>query len=92
MGKQLTPFVRWARQRYPKSFKQGRIFGDGPFCLVGCCYWHPQVGFQLGAVQLFQSEIEALTKRAEIDLHHCGAKGECQTRNHYYVDLRAVAR
>lgn len=92
MGKQLSPFVRWARLRYPRSYKQARIFDDGPFCLVGCPYWHRQVGFLYGSVQLFHTEDEAQSKRAEMNSRRCGAKGECQTRAHAYFDLRFLTR
>jgi hypothetical protein len=62
---------------------------------VHCAYKHEQVGFQFGLVRLFDSEVDAFTRLAEINLvggTGCSAKKECTSRNHLYMDLSAVAR
>ena len=95
VGAQLSPFVKYARHRFPKSFKQGRIKGKGPFLVAHCSYHHFQLGFLIGLIELFDSELEAQSRLAEINLiggPGCSARKDCTTRSHLNLDLRAVAQ
>ena len=93
MPTKVSNWLSTARKRWPRSFKENEIFGDGQYAVLTCAFRHPSAGQMMySEVYLFERPQEAAEFKAKLDKaqsgQHCHAqtKGLC-SRNHELIDL-----
>jgi hypothetical protein len=98
MPPKLTNWIAKARNRWPHSFQEKEIFGDGRYAVLTCAFRHPSAGQMMySEVHLFPTEQEAVDFKAKMDAsqsgQHCHAqtKGLC-SRNHELIELLTMKR
>lgn len=96
MPKKISEWAMKARNRWPHSFKEKEIFGDGQYAVLTCAFFHPSAGrMTYSEVHLFDTKEKACQFKAELDTPEGGAychartKGLC-TGRHLLVDLMTL--
>lgn len=51
MAPKMSDWITKARKRWPRSFKEKEIFGDGRYAVLTCAFSHPSAG------QMMYSEV-----------------------------------
>jgi hypothetical protein len=89
----VSDWLSKARKRWPRSFEENQILGDGRYAVLTCPFLHPSAGQMMySEVYLFETQQKAEDFNAELDTaqsgQHCYAqtKGLC-SRNHELIDL-----
>ena len=98
MSAQLSEYVKRARLRFPRSYRDHSIHGDGRFAVLTCSFMHPSAGRMCYSdVYLFSSlsEAESLQRglndgsvKGSVECH-AATKGLCR-KKHELVDLGPV--
>jgi hypothetical protein len=93
MPPKLGDWIAKARKRWPRSFREKEIFGDGRYAVLTCAFRHPSAAQMVySEVHLFPTEQEAAEFKANMDVSqtgqycHAQTKGLC-SRNHELIDL-----
>jgi len=96
MPPKLSDWIAKARSRWPRSFREGEIFGDGRYAVLTCAFRHPSAGRMMySEVHLFPTEQVAIDFKARMDASqggefcHAQTKGLC-SRNHELIDLQSM--
>ncbi len=93
MPRRVSDWIANARNRWPRSFRNKEIFGDGRYAVLTCAFLHPSAEQMMySEVYLFATQQEAANFKATLDSsrsgEHCHAqtKGSC-SQNHELIDL-----
>lgn len=93
MPPRLGDWIAKARKRWPRSFQENEIFGDGRYAVLTCAFPHPSARQMVySEVHLSPIELEAAEFKANVDVSqtgqycHAQTKGLC-SRNHELIDL-----
>jgi hypothetical protein len=96
MPKKVSNWVTRARNRWPRSFTEKEIFGDGQYAVLMCPFMHPSAGRMMySEVHLFDTREKAAQFKANMDAGRSGEYCHAQTKglcsgDHELVDLAAV--
>jgi hypothetical protein len=96
MATTISPWIKKARQRWPRSHAAKEIRGDGRYAVLTCTFFHPSAQQMMySEVQLFDSRQQAQDFKTKLDSPdafecHARTKGMCNGK-HLLVDLKNLA-